>query len=510
MGTRIIDTKFRRPSVSFWFNPAGLVKLARQSSANKYRVVQIGLVIADTLMLILAFLVAYQLRFQAITAQFFAQDALGDSFFYQSTVFLIIPFWLLFFRLFKLYDPSVLFSGHQEYTNLFNGCSAGIMLVIFILFLEPNLVIARAWVIMAWLLSVVFMGLERFTARRIVYTARRNGHFMTPTYIVGANPEGIAIAEHLISAPTLGINVLGFIDDSMQIGEEVLPDMYVHGTTDRAEELCAKFGIERMIVATSGVERENLLNLFKRFVNVDDVAVWLSSGMYEMLTTGVRVQDVGSMAMISVNRVRLTGINIVAKTMLDYLGAILGLVLLSPMFVTIVIIMKMTDPGPIFHRRRVVGVGGKQFDAFKFRTMVVNADEVLKELLERDPEARAEYERDFKLKNDPRITKIGRFLRKTSVDELPQLMNVLRGEMSLVGPRMITMEEVRRYGQWDMNIHTVKPGITGLWQISGRSDITYDERVRLDMHYIRNYSIWLDLQILFWTVPAVAFGWGAY
>jgi Undecaprenyl-phosphate galactose phosphotransferase WbaP len=222
------------------------------------------------------------------------------------------------------------------------------------------------------------------------------------------------------------------------------------------------------------------------------------------------VQDVGSVPMVSVNRVRLTGMNVIAKAILDYIGATVGLICLLPVFAAIAIIMKRTDPGPIFYRRRVVGVGGKEFDAFKFRTMVVNSKEVLEEVLARDPEAREEWEKYFKLKNDPRITKIGAFLRKTSVDELPQLINVLRGEMSLVGPRMITMEEVEKYGKWGLNLHTVKPGITGLWQTSGRSELTYEERVRLDMRYIRNYSIWLDIQILVQTIPAVLLSRGAY
>ena len=135
---------------------------------------------------------------------------------------------------------------------------------------------------------------------------------------------------------------------------------------------------------------------------------------------------------------------------------------------------------------------------------------MLRDHLANNPEARAEWEKYEKLADDPRVTFIGDFLRRSSFDELPQLFNVLRGEMSLVGPRMITVEEIERYGQWNLNIHTVKPGITGLWQISGRSEVSYAERVRLDMHYIRNYSIWLDLQILFWTIPAVLFRKGAY
>jgi Undecaprenyl-phosphate galactose phosphotransferase WbaP len=253
-----------------------------------------------------------------------------------------------------------------------------------------------------------------------------------------------------------------------------------------------------------------MVELFRSFVNSEQVSMWLSSGMYEIITTGVQIQDVASVPMVSVNRVRLTGINVVAKAVLDYVGATVGLILLSPLFLGIAIVMKLTDPGPIIYRRRVVGVGGKEFDAFKFRTMVINSKEVLEELLARDPRAREEWNKFFKLKDDPRITRVGAFLRKTSIDELPQLFNVLRGEMSLVGPRMITMEEVEKYGKWGLNLHTVKPGITGLWQVTGRSELTYEERVRLDMNYIRNYSIWLDIQILIQTIPAVLMSKGAY
>jgi len=510
MGTRIIDSKSGGRSRSFFSSPSEMLTRARQTTENKLRLVRMSLVVLDFFMVGLAFWVAYQVRFYGVTAQFFDAAATSDQIFYQFYVFLLIPLWVLLFWLFKLYDSAILFSGHQEYTFIFNACTVGIMFVILVIFLDSTLAIARGWLLLAWVLSIAFVGSERFLARRVVFTARRNGHFLTPTYIVGANSEGIAIAQHLSSAPVFGINVIGFLDDDRAVGDEILPGIAVHGPTWKAEELCTKFGIERMIVATSGVGRENLLAMFKRFVNVDDVAVWLSSGMYEMLTTGVRVHDIGSMSMVSVNRVRLTGISVITKTLVDYIGALLGLIALSPVFLVIFIIMKRTDPGPIIYRRRVVGVGGEEFDAFKIRTMVVNSKEVLEELLANDPEARAEWEQHEKLKNDPRITKIGQFLRKTSIDELPQLLNVLRGEMSLVGPRMITRDEVKRFGQWDMNIHTVKPGITGLWQISGRSDLSYKERVQLDMHYIRNYSIWLDLQILFWTVPSVLLNKGAY
>jgi lipopolysaccharide/colanic/teichoic acid biosynthesis glycosyltransferase len=153
-----------------------------------------------------------------------------------------------------------------------------------------------------------------------------------------------------------------------------------------------------------------------------------------------------------------------------------------------------------------MGLNGKQFHALKFRTMVAHGDEVL----DQHPELKEELAKNHKLKNDPRITRVGAFLRKYSLDELPQLINVLKRDMSMVGPRMISPPEVSMYKQFDMNLLTVLPGITGLWQVSGRSDMSYEERVRLDMYYVRNWSIWLDLQLLFQTIPAVIKGHGAY
>ena len=160
----------------------------------------------------------------------------------------------------------------------------------------------------------------------------------------------------------------------------------------------------------------------------------------------------------------------------------------------------------MIYRRRVIGRGGQEFDAFKFRTMHVNGDEILK----KSPALMEELERTQKLKVDPRVTRVGSILRKLSLDELPQLFNVLRGEMSIVGPRMITAGEMEYYQHWSLNMLTVRPGITGLWQTSGRSDLSYEERVRLDLYYIRNWSIWLDLKMLLQTIPAVLLRKGAY
>lgn len=200
----------------------------------------------------------------------------------------------------------------------------------------------------------------------------------------------------------------------------------------------------------------------------------------------------------------------IMKRGFDLLVALLGLIFLSPFFIWIYCIVYTATKGhPLFSHERI-GFGGRKFKVYKFRTMYLDADERLELLLESSAESRKEWERDFKLKNDPRITKIGQFLRKTSLDELPQLLNVLRGEMSLVGPRPIIEAEVEKYGEYFEYFTAVTPGITGLWQVSGRNDIEYDERVQLDVWYVRNWSIELDIQILIKTVLVVIGRKGSY
>jgi exopolysaccharide biosynthesis polyprenyl glycosylphosphotransferase len=265
-------------------------------------------------------------------------------------------------------------------------------------------------------------------------------------------------------------------------------------------------GIQEIIVATTALSRQHLLDIFQAFGAAEDITVRMSSGLYEILTTGVEVQDIGNVPLLSVNKVRLTGGEMLLKRMLDLVASSITLLVSWPLMAVIAVAIKLDTPGPVFYRRRVIGVGGKLFDALKFRTMYIDADE----RLARDPELRSQFEENYKLKNDPRVTRMGRILRRTSLDELPQLFNVLRGQMSMVGPRMITTEERSRYGKWRMNLTTVKPGITGLWQVSGRSDVGYEERVTLDMRYIRNFSLWLDLHLLWQTIPVVIKGHGAY
>jgi exopolysaccharide biosynthesis polyprenyl glycosylphosphotransferase len=456
-------------------------------------------------MVLVGFELAYNLRFEAGINWLYspAESPFG---LYSSLVFVLVPIWLIVFRTFGLYDFKHLFAGMHEYSRAFNACTFGMMTIIILTFFYPSLMIARGWVVLSWLLITFCVLFGRFILRRIVQRLRAKGRFLTTVLIVGGNEEGQAIAAQLLASPTAGIWIAGFVDDQLTRGSQLLSGMRVLGPLDSVATLVHQHGIQEIIVASTALSREQLLGIFQSFGAHEDITLRMSSGLYEILTTGVEVQEIGNVPLLSINKVRLTGSEMFLKRVMDILACSFALLLVWPLMIIIALAIKLTSPGPVFYRRRVVGVGGRLFDALKFRTMYLDADEQLAQ----DPELRNQYETNYKLKDDPRVTPIGRVLRRTSLDELPQIFNVVRGQMSLVGPRMITSEERARYGKWRMNLSTVKPGITGIWQVSGRSDVSYEERVKLDMQYIRNYSLWLDLHLLWRTVPVVVKGHGAY
>ena len=465
-----------------------------------------GLVIGDILMTGLAFRMAYFIRFSTGLG-IFQEDASADLQNYQNLIILLIPLWLLIFAISGLYNRQNLLGGTREYAKIFRSTAAGFLIVITAGFLGPNLIIARGWLLLAWILTFLFVAIGRLFLRRGVYFLRRFGFFLTPALIVGANQEGRWLAEQLLSWKTSGLHVVGFVDKKVPVTTPLFHNLVSLGTVDQLDQIIDRYNVGELILASSAItSRDYLLEIFKKYGVSDKVNLHMSSGLYEIITTGLTVNEFAYVPLVYINKVRLTGIDNLIKFLLDYVIAIPGLILISPILLLIAIVVRLDSPGPIIHRRCVMGLRGRTFHAYKFRTMHVNGDEILA----KHPHLQAELARNHKLKEDPRVTRVGRFLRRFSLDELPQLVNVLKREMSIVGPRMISPEEVENYKQFDMNLLTVLPGITGLWQVSGRSELTYDERVRIDMYYVRNWSIWLDLQLLFQTIPAVLSRRGAY
>jgi exopolysaccharide biosynthesis polyprenyl glycosylphosphotransferase len=473
------------------------------------RAYPVVLLVTDALMLLIAFELAYFLRFMTDIPIF--HQGVSSVEHYTWLVLILIPVWLTLFALLQLYDFHLLLSGASEYVRALNGCTSGMMLVVVVSFVIPEFIIARGWLILAWLLSSLLVCTNRWFWRRLAQAMRHRGWFVTPAVIIGTNAEAVSLAAQLRESFYSGFNIVGFIEESdAPITEQTPPALLglpVLGTLATLPTVLHQKGVEEVIIAASALTRPQLLGTTLQLSAMPTVNMALSSGLYEIFTTGVRVSTRNAVPLLRLNRLRLTPAELILKTFLDYTIVLFGAILLLPLVGIIALLIKLDSPGPVFYRRRVLGIGGRSFDAFKFRTMFTNGDEILAQ----HPELQAELQANHKLKHDPRITNVGGWLRRTSLDEVPQFFNVLLGQMSLVGPRMITSAEAAMYGVMKQNLLTVKPGITGLWQVSGRSDLTYEDRVRIDMHYIRNYSIWLDLQIIFFqTLPAIFRGDGAY
>ncbi len=475
------------------------------SRDTQWRLYFLALIASDLTLTIVAFLTAYALRFN-MSISIFQLTVQPSNFYYRWLMLGIIPLWLGIFAMLGLYDRRNLLGGTQEYAKVFNASTLGMLVIMAVGFLAPTFVFARGLLLLTWFFTFFFVALGRFGLRHGVYALRRKGYFLSTAVIVGANEEARVLAEQLQLWKTSGLVIVGFIDNDVPVDTPLYHNLKCLGTMADFPAILERYEVGELILTTSALTRDEMVSIFKQYGVSSQVNLRMSSGLFEVITTGLQVSELAAVPLVKVNKARLTGTDRLLKFLLDYAITIPGLILISPLLLAIAIAVRLDSPGPVIYRRRVMGINGRQFDAYKFRTMLTNGDEILAQY----PELMAELADRQKLVEDPRVTRLGRFLRKTSLDELPQLFNVLKREMSLVGPRMISPAEITKYNQWDMNLLTIQPGITGLWQVSGRSDVSYEERVRLDMYYIRNWTIWLDLQLLVQTIPAVLKGRGAY
>jgi len=408
--------------------------------------------------------------------------------------------WIVIFLINGLYMKESLLGGTREYSRVLRSASEGFLLIVLAGFLQPNLIFARGWLLLTWGLSFLLVAGARLGLRRYVYSLRKRGYFITPAVIVGANQEGRWLAEQLLRWETSGLRVVGFVDKKEPVASSLFHGLPSLGTVERLAEIIEQYHIREVVLASSAYSaRDHLLEIFRTYGVSEKVKIRMSSGLYEILTTGLTINEFAYVPLVQINKVRLVETDSLLKLSLDYVGAALSVVILSPLLLLISFCVRISSPGPVLEKRPAMGLNGKQFYVLKFRTMFINGDEILNQY----PRLKKELETNHKLKHDPRLTPIGALLRRYRLDSLPQLFNVLRGDMSLVGPRPMFPEQAAIYEQYVMNLLTILPGMTGLRQISNRPNLSYEERVRLDMYYVRNWSIWLDLQLIFQTAVAV-------
>ena len=422
-------------------------QVCRYSLRSQRLVLLVWLLLSDAASLATAFRLAYWIRFDLqITV---APEVVGSIDTYFSLAAALIALWLTLFAFARLYDTQARSGGTAESAHALRACTMAVMLVVVATFLYPPFIVSRMWVISVWILSFLSVSVNRFLARRVVRALRRRGYLLAPAVIVGTNEEAANLAAFLRDWQASGVRAVGFV--ATADGGKPGGGLPVLGSVSDIAGIVREHGIEDVIVAITSASREQLLRLCE---DVDELPVQLrlSSGLYEMLTTRVSVRTIGTVPLMSLQKNRLNRKEALAKALLDKSLAGAGLLLLLPVLAAVAIAIKLDSRGPVIHRRRVLGSRGRQFDAFKFRTMFVDGHQRLRER----PGAAEELSVNHKLKDDPRITAIGRWLRRYSLDELPQLLNVLSGQMSMVGPRMITPAEAAKYGLHRINLLTVK------------------------------------------------------
>ena len=414
--------------------------------------------------------------------------------------------WVALLSLARAYDERIFGIGSDEYRRVM---SAGVALIASAAFLAyaTQATVARGFVLLVLPCTVLLDLIGRYVLRRRLHSRRKSGLCMKRVVIVGDHRAALALTNQLRRFPTHGLLpvavCLTYGSDHTAIQEAGLPTLV---GVERAVEAVRAYDADVVAVLTGPVMAGPNLRRLSWDLESEDTELMVSSGLIEVAGPRVHVTPVDGLPLLNLAKPRFSGVSRVGKGLFDRTTALVALTLLSPFFLGIAIAIKRSSPGPVFFKQTRIGKAGREFQMVKFRSMVDNADDQKVGLLD-------QTDRDgpmFKMRDDPRVTAVGAWLRRYSLDEMPKLCNVLVGQMSLVGPRPPLPDEVSAYDDDVKRRLLVKPGMTGLWQVSGRADLPWEESVRLDLRYVDNWSVAFDLLILWKTVRAVLQGHGAY
>ncbi|HHN93753.1 MAG TPA: undecaprenyl-phosphate glucose phosphotransferase [Anaerolineae bacterium] len=462
-----------------------------------------GVIISDVLLINASMILAYWVRFDL---QWFRDIS------YHHPLSAYLPFSALFtvlmlvaFRMDHVYQRWRGRSWLDQVYRIINATAKSVVVIMAVTFILRPLQYSRLLIFEAGVIAIILLALSRAVQNWVLTYLHAHGIGVSRVVIVGAGEVGRTVMRTIVALPGLGYQVIGFVDDNPQKGETDIGPFKALGPLRNLSTIIEEGDVDEVIITLPWMYHRKIMSIVRECER-QDVSAKIVPDLFQMSLSQVDIDDLGGVPLIGIRERGIGRWALLVKRGVDIAGAVVGLTVGAPLMALIALAIKLESPGPVLFRQTRVGAGGHLFEMYKFRSMRGGAEaelEKLRELNEADGPL-------FKIHNDPRLTRVGRLLRRTSLDELPQLWNVLRGEMSLVGPRPPIPAEVDLYQRWHKRRLEVRPGMTGLWQVSGRSLLSFDEMVLLDIYYIENWSLWLDFKIMLRTIPQMLFGNGAY
>jgi exopolysaccharide biosynthesis polyprenyl glycosylphosphotransferase len=415
--------------------------------------------------------------------------------------------WHIIFCLFGLYDSRRLSAGRHEVLDVAKATTLGAGFVCLAGFLLRLAMVTPLFVVGLWSISSATLVLSRLLARHLLSRVRVRGRNLREMLIAGTNPRAVLFAQKIVARPALGYHIVGFVDQEWDgLGEFRKGGYPLASDFERFPCLLRERVVDEVVIALPMKSLYLQASRIAALCEEQGIVVRLLPNFFNLTLARSKAEEVDDISVITLCSNSTESWQHLTKRFLDFSLSLFSIVILAPLLLLTALVIKLTSPGPVFFIQERVGLNKRRFRLFKFRSMVVDAEMRQREL-EHLNEVRGPV---FKIRNDPRLTPVGRILRATSIDELPQLFNVLKGDMSLVGPRPLPVRDYIGFSEdWQRRRFSVRPGITCLWQINGRSSIPFDKWMELDMEYIDHWSLGLDLKILAKTIPAVLKGAGA-
>jgi exopolysaccharide biosynthesis polyprenyl glycosylphosphotransferase len=499
---------------------------ARRSHRRQWRMLEcIAMIILDTIVVVVSFRLAYHLRYdtffnnQLLTTFRYnllgiennshaplkiTPDALTPFSYFQSLEIGIVIGLILIFTLRGLYKIRLTGTWFRQVWTIVSSTTLGMAFLITYYFIFQPVSNSRLLVPFVWATAIIILCIARLVVSSIMGILYRLGLGETRLLVVGSGRLGKMIMQHIVANPNLGYNIVGFLHDMNEPPSD-FGRFKMLGTLDDLGMVIRSLQIDEVIIALPSYLHQQSIRTVRLCERLG-TSFKLVPDLHELSLSRIDMEAIEGIPLIGIKQVSINSLQGFVTRVVDMIVAFLILIIGFPLWLCIALGIAITSPGGILFKQTRIGLAGRPFKVYKFRSMYKDADAHLADLLTLN-EAQGPL---FKIKDDPRITPVGRFLRHTSFDEIPQLFNVIKGEMSLVGPRPALPQEVAQYDELQRERLTVKPGMTGLWQIRGRSDISFDEGVLMDLYYIENWSLRLYFQTLLRTIPVVIFGRGAY